>query len=197
MALADQTANTGGAFLQSGPAIGIVRSQGQPFQQKRHVAIRNRKGRRIDRSGERPVSEPLPKPIPHRNPVEPQRRTDERLEKLVALRRVEPRPALHRGRDQIDAPHSRCPLKSGSDKRNAKNEKRKYAEVVRSRGLREGAYPPKDPRNQWAVVGPSLPALRRGISLSRPDRQPDLSYRSRTPRQGCNCMFFLTSFCWE
>ena len=88
------------------------------------VAIRNCKGRQIDRSRERPISEPLPKPIPHRNSVEPQRRTDERLKKLVALRRVEPRPALHCGRDQIDAPHSRSLLKSGLGKRNTKNEKR-------------------------------------------------------------------------
>ena len=83
------------------------------------------------------------------------------------------------------------------EKRIGENEKRKYAEGARLRGPREGAFPPKDPRNQWAMVGPSLPALRRGISLSRADRQPDLSYGSRTPRQGCNCMFFLTSFCWE
>src|SRR5258707_448577 len=94
LALADKTANTGGSASQSGPAIGIVRPEGQLFQQQGHVAIRNRKGRRIDRD-ERMASEPLPEPFPELKPVEPQRRTDERLEKLVALLRVEPRPALH------------------------------------------------------------------------------------------------------
>jgi hypothetical protein len=79
-------------------------------QQDGKVGIRNRKARRIDRSCERPISEPLPKPISHRNAVEPQRRTDERFKKLVALRRVEPRPALHCGRDQIDARHFRVPF---------------------------------------------------------------------------------------
>jgi hypothetical protein len=37
--------------------------------------------------------------------VEPQRRHQERLEKPLALRRVEPRPALHRRLGQISAPH--------------------------------------------------------------------------------------------
>jgi hypothetical protein len=82
----------------------------------------------IDRSGERRVPEPLPKPISHRNPVEPQCRIDERLEKLVALRRVEPRPALHCGRNQIDAPHFAFPLKSGSGKRNHENKYPKYSQ---------------------------------------------------------------------
>jgi len=36
-----------------GPAIGIVRPQGQLFQQQGHVAIRNRKGRRINRDERR------------------------------------------------------------------------------------------------------------------------------------------------
>jgi hypothetical protein len=102
----------------------------------------------IDRSGERRVPEPLPKPISHRNPVEPQCRIDERLEKLVALRRVEPRPALHCGRDQIDAPHSRSLSKSGLGKRNYKNEKRKHAEGARSRGPPGGWHAPRDPRNE-------------------------------------------------
>ena len=78
--------------------------KGNCFSSKAISAIRNCKARQIDRSGERPI-EPLPKPIPHRNPVEPQRRTDERSEKLLALRRVEPRPALHRRLSQIDASH--------------------------------------------------------------------------------------------
>ena len=66
MALADRGEH-GRSFLQPGPAIGIVRSHGQPLQQKRHIAIRNRKGRRIDRGGERPASEPSPQPIPELN----------------------------------------------------------------------------------------------------------------------------------
>ena len=120
------------------------------------------------------------------------------LKEPLALLRVEPRPALHRGLNQIDAPHSRSLLKSGSGKRNTKNEKRKYA---------EGGAVARSPRRGMPSKGPAKPmgggravpacALRRGISLSRADRQPDLSYGSRTPRQGCNCMFFLTSFCWE
>jgi hypothetical protein len=93
VALADQTPNMAEAFLQPGPAIGIVRPQRQCFQQGGKIAIRNCEAAQIDRSGERPISEPLPKPIPHRNPVEPQRRTDERLEKLLALQWAEPRNA--------------------------------------------------------------------------------------------------------
>jgi hypothetical protein len=66
--------------------------------------------RQIDRSGERPISEPLPKPIPHRNPVEPQRRTDKRTEKPVALQWAEPLPSYRRRFNQVDAPHFRVPF---------------------------------------------------------------------------------------
>jgi hypothetical protein len=111
-------------------------------QQDGNVSVRNRKLSEIDRSGERPTSEPLPKPISHRNSAEPQRRTDE----LVALRRVEPRPTLHCGRDQIDAPHSRSLLKGGSGKRNTKNEKRKYADGSPLRGPRSFLCAQRDPK---------------------------------------------------
>jgi len=61
------------AFLQPGPAIGIVRPQGQFFQQQRHV-VRNRKARRIDRSAERRGPDPPQEPSAELQPVEPQRR---------------------------------------------------------------------------------------------------------------------------
>ena len=60
---------------------------------------------RIDRSGERRISEPPPEPSAESKLVEPQRRLHERLEKPVALGRVEPRPAFHRRLSQITAPH--------------------------------------------------------------------------------------------
>jgi hypothetical protein len=44
------------------------------------------------------------KPIP----VKPQRRPQERREKLLALVIIEPRPTLHRGFKQIKAPHFAC-----------------------------------------------------------------------------------------
>jgi hypothetical protein len=49
--------------------------------------------------------EPPPKPSLQRKRVEPQRRLQERLEKPLALRCVEPHAALHRRLSQISAPH--------------------------------------------------------------------------------------------
>ena len=60
---------------------------------------------RIGRNGERCILEPTPKPSPQSKLVEPQRRLHERLEKPLALRRVEPRPGLHQRLSQINAPH--------------------------------------------------------------------------------------------
>jgi hypothetical protein len=48
--------------LIAGSAIGIVRPQGQLFQQQREVAIRNCIARRIDRSGERRGPDPPQEP---------------------------------------------------------------------------------------------------------------------------------------
>ena len=56
-------------------------------------------------SCERRILEPPPKPSSQLKPVEPQRRLQERLEKPVALRLVEPPPALQRRLGQISAPH--------------------------------------------------------------------------------------------
>jgi hypothetical protein len=65
-----------------------------------------------------------------------QRRLRARLEKPIALRRAEPRSAFQSCRNQIDAPHFACPLKTGWSKRNSKNENCKYAEGAPSRGGR-------------------------------------------------------------
>jgi hypothetical protein len=54
---------------------------------------------------ERWTSEPIAKPFPKLKPVEPQRRPNERLEELVALRRVEPRPSLHGRLGEFNALH--------------------------------------------------------------------------------------------
>ena len=62
--------------------------KGNPFSSKRHVAIRNRKARRIDRSGERRGPDPPQEPSAELKPVEPQRRLQARLEKPLALRWV-------------------------------------------------------------------------------------------------------------
>ena len=91
-------------------AIGIVRHQRQFFQQQGHIGIRNCEAGRIDRSGERRILEPPPKPSSQRKRVEPQRRLQERLEKPLALRGVEPRPAFQRRLKQISAPQSREPI---------------------------------------------------------------------------------------
>jgi hypothetical protein len=82
------------------------------FQQRRHVAIRNRKGRRIDRSGERRGPDPPQEPRSKLRPVEPQRSLHARLENPRALLWGEPRPASHRSLNQINSPHFACPLKS-------------------------------------------------------------------------------------
>ena len=84
--------------------------KGNCFSSKAMYANANFEGRQIDRSGERPVSEPLPKPISHRNPVEPQRRTDEGTEKLVALQWAEPLPSYRRRLNQVDGPHFAFPF---------------------------------------------------------------------------------------
>jgi hypothetical protein len=128
-----QTANTGGSASQPGPAIGIVRPQGQFIQQGGNIGIRNCEAGRIDRSGERRILEPPPKPSSQSKLVEPQRRLHERLEKPLALPRVEPRPALHRRHGQISAPHL-VSLKAKFSKGKSKNKKTKYAERVPSRG---------------------------------------------------------------
>jgi hypothetical protein len=79
-------------------------SSAQFFQQQGHIGIRNCEGGWID-SRERRILEPPPKPSSQLKPIEPQRRLQERLEKPLALRRVEPRPALHRRFGQFNAPH--------------------------------------------------------------------------------------------
>jgi len=61
-----------------------------------------------------------------------------------------------------------------------------------SRGPRGEARPPKDPRNRWAVVRPSLPALRHGIDLdatvsASPRRTPardDVRFRGKIGSHG-------------
>jgi hypothetical protein len=78
------------------------------FQQQGHIGIRNCKARRIDRSGERRGPDPPQEPSAELARLEPQRRLQARLEKPLALRWVEARPALHRGLKQIDAPHLAC-----------------------------------------------------------------------------------------
>jgi hypothetical protein len=55
-------------------------------------------------AGERWIFEPPPVPSSQSKRVEPQRCPQGRLEKPVALRGVEPRPALHRRFSQITAP---------------------------------------------------------------------------------------------
>jgi hypothetical protein len=77
-------------LLQPGPAIGIVRPQRQFIQQGGNIGIRNCEAGRIDRSGERRILEAPPKPSSQLKPVEPQRCRQERLEKPLALRCVEP-----------------------------------------------------------------------------------------------------------
>ena len=62
------------AFLQPGPAMGIVRPHGQLFQQRRHVAIRYRKAAQIDRSGEWRGPDPPQEPSAELKRLEPQRR---------------------------------------------------------------------------------------------------------------------------
>jgi hypothetical protein len=85
-----------------------------------NVGIRKHVTGRIDRSAERRIFEPPPKPSSQLKPVEPQRRLRERLEKPLALRCVEPRPAFHHSLNQINAPHL-VNLKRNSAKENRKS----------------------------------------------------------------------------
>jgi hypothetical protein len=75
------------------------------FQQGGQIGIRNCEAGRINRSGERRGPEPPQEPSPELKPVQPQRCLQARFEKPVTLLRVEPRLALHRGLNQINAPH--------------------------------------------------------------------------------------------
>ena len=162
-------------------------------QQDGKVGIRNYKAGRIDRSGERRVPEPPQEPSAELKPVEPQRRLQARLEKPLALLRVEPRPALHCGRDQIDAPHSHSLLKSGLGKRNTKNEKRKYAEDVRSRGPPRRVLGFKGPGDRiarphrWEGRHPStVPANRRGYPPDSRWRSLTLAVLAPTLKKNCS-----------
>jgi hypothetical protein len=96
-------------------------------QEAGNVGIRKYQVGRIDRSGERRIFEPPPKPRSQLKPVEPQRRAQERLEKPLALRRVEPRPGLASSPRSIQRAASREPNAKFS-KGKSENEKRKYAE---------------------------------------------------------------------
>ena len=75
--------------------------------------------------------EPPPKPSSQSKRVEPQRRFQERLEKPLALRCVEPRPALQSRLGQISAPHLREPL-SEIQQRKIKKRKSQYAKCGRA-----------------------------------------------------------------
>jgi hypothetical protein len=74
-------------------------------QEKGDVGLRNGEAGRIDRRGERGFDQPPHEPFAEFLPLKAQRRLQTRLEKPLALRWVEPRPALHRGLEQISAPH--------------------------------------------------------------------------------------------
>jgi hypothetical protein len=126
------------------------------LQEAGNVGIRKYQAARIDRSGERRILEPPPKPSSQLKPVEPQRRLHERLEKPLALRGVKSRPALHRRLGQISAPHV-ASLKAKFSKGKWKNEKRKYAEVAGSRGPRINSCPPKDPETMGVCTQKERP----------------------------------------
>jgi hypothetical protein len=64
--------------------------------------------KRLRSAGERGFVDPPQEPSAEFLPVKPQRRLQARLEKPIALRWVEPRPTLHRGLKQINAPHFAC-----------------------------------------------------------------------------------------
>jgi hypothetical protein len=83
---------------------GFARRFARRPQEVGNVAVRNREASRINRD-ERRISEAPPKPSPQFKLVEPHRRLHELLEKTLALRGVEPRPAFHRRLDQRNAPH--------------------------------------------------------------------------------------------
>ncbi len=116
------------------------------------VCIFRKQARQIDRAAERSISEPLAKPIPELKPVEPQRRRDERLEKLVALLRVKaaPSPASWPQPDQRAA--FRVPY--GKADRAKETTKTKIANMRKGRGRADPAE------------GPELQGTR------RPDRRP-------------------------
>jgi hypothetical protein len=69
--------------------------------EKRNVGLRNGEAGRIDRRGERGFDQPPHEPSPEFLPFEAQCCPQASLEKPFALRWVEPRPALHRGLEQI------------------------------------------------------------------------------------------------
>jgi hypothetical protein len=69
--------------------------------EKRDVGLRDGETGRIDRRGERRFDQPPHEPSAEFWPLKAQRRLQARLEKSLALRWVEPRPALHRGLEQI------------------------------------------------------------------------------------------------
>jgi hypothetical protein len=77
----------------------------RPHDEGSNVGIPKYEAGRIDRRGERWLSEPTPEPSSQRKLVEPHRRRNERLEKSLALRCVQAGPALHRRLSQISAPH--------------------------------------------------------------------------------------------
>jgi hypothetical protein len=109
------------------------------------VCIFCKQTRHIDRAAERSISKPLAKPFPELKPVEPQRRRDERLEKLVALLRVKPRPALHRRLGQFNALHF------GNLNRQTKIANQK------SQICRRGAVAPTSARRVLCAEGPGGP----------------------------------------
>lgn len=88
------------------------------------------------------TTKPPPKPRSQLKPVEPHRRLHERLEKTArtAPRRAAPKPCRVAWTKSV-----RCisrPIKAKFSKRKWKNEKRKYAQGVRSRGPAHGG--PRD-----------------------------------------------------
>jgi hypothetical protein len=125
----------------------VVRNEG-------NVGVPKRQASRIEHD-EWWLSEPAPEPSPQLEPVEPQRRRQERLEKLLALPCVEPRPALHSRLSQISAPTQ---FSIG----NWKNGSCKYAEVARSRVTRGGSGPQRTWKTVRRVCHPStVPAFTR------------------------------------
>jgi hypothetical protein len=125
---------------------------------------------RIDRSGERRVPEPPQKPSAELKPVKPQRRLQARLEKPLALLRVEPRPAFQSCRNQINASHLASLWKVRLSKRNHENKYPKYSQGSRSRAL---GRPPKDPADR----------LRRAAIVGGPPSRDGHRPRSRASRR--------------
>jgi hypothetical protein len=137
------------AFRQPGLAIGIVRPQ--LLQQQGHVAIRNCKARRIDRSGA-----VLTRRRSQRRKSGPPSRLQERLGKPLALAIIEPRPAFQSCRNQIDAPQFGFPSKRIGQ---TKHEKRKLQ--ICGRGAVE-----RSPRRVTCPKGPG-DRLRRDTIVRR------------------------------